>query len=75
MELLEIGMELVILSTVAAVAILLAELRDLAGRERVDRSSTVTGTARIASVADLATGSDAANQERPAPPAELDRAA
>lgn len=68
-------MELVILSTVAAVAILIAELRDLARREPLMRGAAAEAAPRRASVADLASGVRAANQESAAPSPELDRAA
>jgi len=67
-------MELVILSTVATVAILIAELAGLARREQLGRSATPAGAPRLASLTDLAAGSPAANQESVAHP-ELDRAA
>jgi hypothetical protein len=67
-------MELVILSTFATVAILIAELGGLAHREHLGRSTATTGALRLASVADLAAGSPAANQESVAR-TELDRAA
>jgi hypothetical protein len=68
-------MELVILSTVAAVAILLAELRDFAGGELFGRSTPVAGAPRGDSTAPLASGSGAANPEAPARRRELERAA
>ncbi len=68
-------MELVILSTVAAVAILIAELRDLAGGVHFTRPSTAVATRQIATVVDLAPGSRAANEESTSPRSELDRAA
>ncbi len=75
MEVAEMHMELVILSTLAAVAILLAELRDLARRERIRRSPTVPGPSRIASAADLAAGSRAANEQPATARRQLGRAA
>jgi hypothetical protein len=68
-------MELVIISTIAAVAILIAELRDLAVGVRFDRPSTAIATRPIATVVDLASGNHAANEEPAAPRPELDRAA
>lgn len=67
-------MELVILSTFATVAILIAELGGLAHREHLGRSAAPAGALRLTSVADLVSGSRASNQESVAP-AELDRAA
>jgi hypothetical protein len=67
-------MELVILSTFATVAILIAELGALARRERAGWSTALASGPRLASVADLAAGSPAANQE-PVASTELDRAA
>jgi hypothetical protein len=74
MDVLEIAMELVILSTVAAVAILIAELRDLAGSARFTRHLAATATSPN-TVVNLAVGSHAANEESAAPRPELDRAA
>jgi len=68
-------MELVILSTFATVAILIAELGGLAHREHLGRSTVPASATRLASVADFAAGSPAANQESVAARAELDRAA
>ncbi len=65
-------MELVMLSTLAAIAILLAELLDLAVREPVGRPMTVSGTSPGAG---LAAGSSAANDPSAAPRRELERAA
>jgi hypothetical protein len=67
-------MELVILSTLAAVVILIAELRDLVGGEHIDRSFEPAAGAPLASVINLAAGGTAANQSAAAQ-AELDRAA
>ncbi len=67
-------MELVILSTFATVAILIAELGGLAHRDHLGRSTAPAGASRLTSVADLVSGSHAANQESAAP-SELDRAA
>ena len=67
-------MELVIISTVAAVAILIAELRDLAAGAHFIRSSTAIATRPVATIVDLA-ASHAANEESAAPRPELDRAA
>jgi hypothetical protein len=75
MEVLETRMELVILSTVAAVAILIAELRDLARGNPIVRSTTPAVTPRLAPVADLSPGKRAANEQSAAPRPELDRAA
>ena len=69
-------MELVILSTVAAVAILIAELRDLAGREHFARPAAAAAVTRLtASVIDLDVRSRVAHEEWAAPPSDLDRAA
>jgi hypothetical protein len=68
-------MELIILSTVAAAAILLAELRDLARREWIDRLTVSAGPPRVAVVAEFTPGSSAANLGPNAPCPELDRAA
>jgi hypothetical protein len=67
-------MELVILSTVAAVAILIAELRDLAGRQPLARVGAPL-TPHAAAVGGLTLAGQAANQESAAPSPELDRAA
>jgi len=67
-------MELVILSTIATVAILIAELGGLVRGEHFGRSTAPAGAPRLASVADLAAGSPAANQES-VTHAALDRAA
>ena len=74
-DVLEIFMELVILSTVAAIAILLAELRDFAAGEQFGRSMTLAGAPRSDSNAPPASGSGAANSEAPARRRELERAA
>lgn len=68
-------MELVILSTLAAVAILIAELRDLVGREQVDRSVAPTASPHLTAVAELPVGISAANKASAANRPELDRAA
>ena len=75
MEALETFMELVILSTVAAVAILVAELHDLAGREHFGRPSTPAAAPAVASVTDLAPASRVANEDSAETRPELDRAA
>jgi hypothetical protein len=67
-------MELVILSTLAAVVILIAELRDLVSRDHIDRSFEPAAGTRLASVVNLATGGTAAN-ESAATQAKLGRAA
>ncbi len=72
-EFTEIFMELVILSTVAALAILAAELRDLAGREHMDRS-VAPATPRLTAIAGLASDVPAA-QQHATHHDELDRAA
>ena len=68
-------MELVILSTVAAVVILLAELRDLIGPVRNDRSTPVAGASRAPSAAELAPRNSVANDQTAAPRHGLGRAA
>jgi hypothetical protein len=68
-------MELVILSTVAAVAILVAELRDLAAGKQFGRPATPAATPAVTSVTDLAPGSRVANEDSAATHPELDRAA
>jgi hypothetical protein len=68
-------MELVILSTVAAIAILLAELLDFAGGEQFGRSMPVAGAPRSDSTSALASGSGAVNPETSARRRELERAA
>jgi hypothetical protein len=74
-EALETRMELVILSTVAAIAILLAELRDFAGGELFGRSTPMAVAPRSDSTAPLTSGSSAVNPEAPARRRELERAA
>jgi hypothetical protein len=74
MEFSETRMELVILSTLAAVVILAAELGDLVRRERIGRSVVPAAGPSLVSVAGLATGSPAANQPVASSPG-LDRAA
>ena len=68
-------MELVIISTIAAVAILIAELRDLVAGAHFTRPSTAIATRPIATVIDLASGNRVANEESAVPQPELDRAA
>jgi hypothetical protein len=75
MEVLETRMELVILSTLATIAILVAELSDLALRDRIGRPVAQSGAPRLASLADLSRGSRVANEEGAASHPELDRAA
>ena len=67
-------MELVILSSIATVAILVAELRDLAGREHIGRSTVAASAPRLAIVTELASAGAVANQDAVVR-AELDRAA
>lgn len=67
-------MELVILSTVAAVAILIAELRDLAGHQSI-AAVGAQAAPQTAAVTSLALAGGAANEESAAPRPELDRAA
>lgn len=67
-------MELVILSTIAAVAILVAELRDLAGHQPAASVGTQASPHAVAATSLMLAG-DAANQESAAPRPELDRAA
>jgi len=64
-------MELVIISTIAAVAILIAELRDLVAGVHFARPSTATAARPIATVVDLASGNRAANEEPAAPRPKL----
>ena len=68
-------MELVILSTMAAIAILFAELRDFAGREHLDRATPMADARRSDSTAPLVPGSSAASPEASARRQELNRAA
>ena len=71
-------MELVILSTLATVAILIAELGDLARRPSVVRPPASAALARLtdpAAVAELATASRAGHEHSTAARPELDRAA
>jgi hypothetical protein len=67
-------MELVILSTVAVVAILIGELRDLAGHQALATVGT-HASPRSAAVTNLTLTGGAANEESAAPRPELDRAA
>ena len=68
-------MELVILSVIAAVAILVAELREFAGRDRSDRSYRPAAAARGEVPGEHATGYHATNMAPPSSSADLDRAA
>jgi len=68
-------MELIILSTVAAVTILIAELRDLTVRHAIGRPAPSAATPRLTALTDVSAGSRSVKAEPAEARPELDRAA